>query len=101
MTKLLEIPSLGIGELVTVTDDPNYAPCRGEVVWDASEIDIMLAELGEAPTNIRDMWVQYIDAVKRMYRGAKLRSLQPLRIDHPDLTQEKLENIPWRDLPRR
>jgi len=101
VTKLIEVPSLGIGELVTVTDDPSHEPEKGEVIWDGNEIDVMLRELQGAPERIRDMWVQYLDAVKRMYPGAKLLSLKPLRVAHPELTPEKLETIPWKDLPRR
>jgi hypothetical protein len=101
VTTLLEIPSLGIGELVTITDDPAHEPEKGEVIWHEDEINVMTTQLEGAPDNIRDMWVQYMDAVKRMYVGAKLISLKPLRVAHPELTPEKLETIPWKDLPRR
>lgn len=101
MTRLMEVPSLGIGELVTITDDPDLKPEKGEVIWSQDEIDVMEYQLRGAPDRIRSLWVRYLDAVKRMYPGARLRSLKPLRVDHPELTQEKLESIPWKELPRK
>lgn len=98
---LIAIPALGPGELVTVTDDPDAYPEKGEILWTEAEIDVLRARLNGAPDHLRDNWIRYIDAVKRMYVGAKLMSLEPLRVDHPELTQEALERIPWEMLPRR
>lgn len=92
---------LGPGEVVTVLHKEGPpTPENGEVVWAPSEIRA-LSVLEGAPDSVRDLWIQYMDAVKRMYPGAKLVSLEPLRVVHSELTQELLERIPWQMLPRR
>lgn len=99
---LMTVPALGIGEAILVLhEEVQPTPENGEVLWAPSEIDAFHNVLEKAPQDARDMWIQYIDVVKRMYPGAKLVSISPLRIEHPDLTQEMLEAIPWKLLPRR
>jgi hypothetical protein len=100
MEVLMEVPYLGIGQVVTVTDDPARQPEKDEVVWLESEINELLRWVGDN-REIRRMWVSYLDAVKRMYPGAKLVSLQPLVVEHTQLTPEMLRNIPWQELPRK
>lgn len=97
----IEVPCLGIGECVTVTEDPNTEPEKGEVLWKDKELEVMLSQLEGASEEIRNSWVQFMDAVKRMYPGAELISLDPLRVLHPDLTPQRLQSIPWQNLPRR
>lgn len=71
-----------------------------EVYWTEDEIEVMYARLNGAPREVIDLWIRYIDAVKRMYPGARLESVEPLRVRHPELTDEKLRRIPWQMLPR-
>jgi hypothetical protein len=98
----MTVPVLGPGETILVLhEEGSVAPENGEVIWAPSEIKVMSTALNGAPNEVRDMWVQYMDAVKRMYPGAKLKCLNPLVVEHPDLTPETLEDIPWQFLPRR
>jgi hypothetical protein len=90
---------------VVLTEDPDPTPEKGEVVWTEEEIGVLLKVLEgldkEHEELTRSAWVQYLDAVKRMYPGAKLISLSPLVVEHPQLTPERLARIPWKFLPRR
>ena len=101
MNWLMTAPALGPGETIVLTDDDSPEPENGEVVWTEIEIDVLDKTLAGAPMGVVDDWMRYLDAVKRMYPGAKLVSLEPLEVEHPDLTQERLEKIPWQLLPRR
>jgi len=95
---------LGIGECITVTEDPSEEPEKGEVVWDSNEIDLVDAAVtvdGKIHDEYRVTWIKFMDAVKRMYPGAKLLSLDPLVVQHSELTVELLGRIPWQELPRR
>lgn len=97
----MTVPCLGPGECVVITDEPAAAPEKGEVIYTKAEIDIMWAQLEKDSWTDKVKWIRYLDAVKRMYTGAVVKSLVPLQIDHPELTPEKLERFPWQMLPRR
>lgn len=88
-----------------VTEEKDPAPEKGEVVWTEEELEVILKVLEgldkEHEELTRSAWIQYMDAVKRMYPGAKLVSIEPLVVEHPALTPEKLARIPWKFLPRR
>lgn len=90
---------------MVVTEDPQAEPEKDEVLWTEEEINVLTDLLEGVAEDQRDMvrrtWLQYVDAVKRMYRGAKLKSINPLAIEHPELTPERLQRIPWQWLPRR
>ena len=97
----MTVPCLGPGQAITITDEPAAEPECGEVLYTHPEIDAMWSQLEHVSYTEKVNCIRYLDAVKRMYPGAVVKSLTPLVVEHPDLTQDRLENIPWQYLPRR
>lgn len=83
-------PILGRGVMVSVGDDTR----EGDTAWSEREVDLLLASEHQAP------WTRCVDAVKRLYPGAVLKSLSPFVMVHPELGRETLTDFPWQMLPR-
>jgi len=92
----LAIPALGPGEMITLADEP-VKDTSGKT-WEFDEMEVFTKALGESERQDVDMWIRYIDAVKRLYPEARLKSVEPLQI--PPLTLEQLIRFPWTLLRR-